>query len=96
MTRLTSPTSWSSQPDRATALALVSCGSSDSDNLLPGDTASEIVANLDQVKELNADGHCTEAESAVDEVRIQVTELPSSVDPRLRRALAEGAAGSSR
>jgi hypothetical protein len=74
----------------ATALAMVSCGSSNSDNLLPGDTASEIVANLDQVKQLSADGKCAEAETAVDEVRLQVTELPSSVDPKLRRALQGG------
>jgi hypothetical protein len=76
----------------ATALGLVSCGSSDSDNLLPGNNASEIVANLDQVKELSAEGNCSEAEAAVAEVRRQVAALPSSVDPRLRRALARGTA----
>ncbi len=76
----------------ATALALVSCGGSSSDNLLPGGSASEIVANLDKVKKLNAEGDCTNAETAADQVRLQVTELPQSVDPKLRRALAEGAA----
>ncbi len=75
----------------AAALALVSCGSS-SDNLLPGDTAKEILINLDQIKSLNAAGNCSEAESAANQVRRQVTELPSSVDPKLRRALGEGAA----
>jgi hypothetical protein len=76
----------------ATALGLVSCGGSDSDNLLPGNNASEILQNLDQVKKLSAEGNCSEAEAAVEEVRQQVAELPGSVDPRLRRALARGAA----
>ncbi len=76
----------------ATALALVSCGGSSDDNLLPGGSASEIVANLDKVKKLTAEGSCVNAETAADKVRLQVTELPSSVDPRLRRALAKGAA----
>ncbi len=76
----------------ATALGLVSCGSSNNDNLLPGTRASDIVKNLDQVKQLAAEGSCADAETAVAEVRRQVTELPSSVDPRLRRALARGAA----
>ena len=76
----------------ATALALVSCGGSSNDNLLPGGSASEIVANLDKVKKLTAEGSCIDAETAADQVRLQVTELPRSVDPRLRRALAKGAA----
>ncbi len=75
----------------AAALALVSCGNSGGDGLLPGNTASEIVTNLDRVEQLNAEGNCTEAESAADEVRLQVADLPSTIDPRLRRALLKGA-----
>lgn len=73
------------------ALALVSCGASSDNGLLPGNTASEIVDNLDKVEQLNADGNCLEASSAADEVGLQVAELGNAVDPRLRRALRRGA-----
>ncbi len=75
----------------AAALALVSCGGSDDSGLLPGTTASDIVANLDTVKKLNAEGSCTEAEAAADEVRLQVADLDTNVDPKLRQALLDGA-----
>jgi hypothetical protein len=71
------------------ALAFSSCGEEDA-KLLPGETAREITANLDTVKSLAAEGDCTGAESAAEQVRAQVEGL-RDVDPELKRALAQGA-----
>jgi outer membrane biosynthesis protein TonB len=75
----------------AAALALVSCGSGDSAELLPGSTASEINSNLDQVEELAGEGDCIGAEDAAAQVSNQVESL-SGVDAKLKRTLSEGAA----
>lgn len=73
------------------AMALVSCGDGGSDEgLLPGDTASEIVANLDTVEELAASGDCASAAATVEQVAAQIDSLPDSVDPQLRNALVDG------
>ena len=72
-----------------TALGLVACGDGDAD-LLPGGTASEINANLDQVRELVDEGECTGAEAAAQEVSFQVDAL-GGVDGELKQALREGA-----
>lgn len=73
----------------AAALGLVACGS-DAD-LLPGDTASEINANLDQVEQLAGEGDCIGAADAAEAVSLQVEEL-GGVDAKLKGALREGAA----
>lgn len=73
----------------AATLALTSCGSGGSD-LLPGSTASEINANLDQVQQLVSEGECIGAENAAGEVSAQVEEL-SGVDAKLKEALSQGA-----
>jgi hypothetical protein len=70
-------------------LALSSCGEEDA-KLLPGETAREITANLDTVNSLAAEGDCTGAESAAEQIRAQVEAL-SGVDPELKQALAQGA-----
>jgi hypothetical protein len=75
----------------ASAVALVSCGSGDDANLLPGTTAEEIEANLDQVEQLAAEGDCFGAEDAVAEVAGEVEEL-EGVDVKLKRALEDGTA----
>jgi hypothetical protein len=72
------------------AVALVSCGGGDA-KLLPGTTADEIEANLDQVEQLAAAGDCFGAEDAVAEVAAEVEEL-EGVDVKLKRALEEGTA----
>jgi hypothetical protein len=72
------------------ALGLVACGGGDDPELLPGSTASEITANLDQVKELATEGDCVGAEAAAQSVSTQIEEL-SGVDPKLKQALREGA-----
>lgn len=74
----------------AAALFLVACGEEDA-QLLPGETAREITANLDAVKQLADEGDCTGAESAARQVSEQVETL-AGVDPKLKRALEEGAA----
>ncbi|HEV7614652.1 MAG TPA: hypothetical protein VGO36_00300 [Solirubrobacterales bacterium] len=74
----------------AATLGLVACGSGDSADLLPGSTASEITANLDQVKELATAGDCVGAEDAAQAVSAQIDEL-GGVDKKLKQALREGA-----
>lgn len=76
----------------ASAVALVSCGDSGDDSgLLPGDTADQIVTNLEEVEDLAAAGDCDGAAAAAADVSGQIEDLDRSVDPRLRQALAEGA-----
>jgi outer membrane biosynthesis protein TonB len=72
------------------AMALAACGSSGGADLLPGDTAKEISANLDQVKALANEGECVGAEDAAQQVSAQVDAL-GGVDKRLKQALREGA-----
>jgi hypothetical protein len=74
----------------AVAVGLASCGRDDK-GLLAGDTASQIVANLDTVNELARAGDCTSAAGAVSDVQDEIRNLPSSVDPQLRARLTEGA-----
>jgi hypothetical protein len=70
-------------------LGLAACGS-DSPDLLPGDTASEITSNLDQVKELATAGDCVGAEDAAQAVSTQIEDL-NGVDSKLKQGLREGA-----
>ena len=75
----------------ASAVALASCGGGDEAELLPGTTADQIEANLNEVEELAAEGDCIGAEGAVAEVAASVEEL-QGVDRRLKAALEEGTA----
>ena len=72
------------------ALALASCGGKDA-QLLPGETAREITANLDTVQQLADEGDCVGAESAAQQVGEQIAAL-EGVDAKLKRALEDGAA----
>ncbi len=74
----------------AAALALSACGGEDA-QLLPGETAREITANLDTVQQLSDEGDCIGAESAAQQVGEQIESL-ESVDVKLKRALEGGAA----
>jgi hypothetical protein len=71
------------------AAALSACGESDAE-LLPGDTAREITANLDSVQQLADEGDCSGAEAAAQQVSEQVEGL-SGVDQKLKDALRDGA-----
>lgn len=73
----------------ASAAALASCGGGSDAELLPGTTADQIEANLDQVDELAANGDCIGAEDAVAEVAAEVEDL-EGVDLKLKAALQEG------
>ena len=74
----------------AAIASLTACGGEDA-KLLPGETAREITANLDAVKQLSDEGDCLGAESAAAQVSEQIAEL-GGVDHRLKLALREGAA----
>jgi hypothetical protein len=74
----------------AAAVALVSCGSGSNAKLLPGNTASQITANLDEVKRLAQSGECVGAEDAAQQVSNQIDAL-GGVDKKLKQALREGA-----
>lgn len=73
----------------AAALSLAACGGDDA-QLLSGETAREIDANLDTVQQLADEGDCVGAESAVEQVGEQIDGL-EEVDPKLKRALEAGA-----
>jgi hypothetical protein len=73
----------------AAAVALVACGGEDA-KLLPGQTAREITANLETVKQLTDEGDCLGAESAARQVSEQIEAL-SGVDRKLKQALQGGA-----
>jgi len=73
----------------ACASALAACGEEDA-QLLPGETAREITANLESVQQLAAEGDCVGAESAAEQVGEQIAAL-EEVDPKLKQALEQGA-----
>lgn len=73
----------------ACASALAACGGEDA-QLLPGETAREITANLESVQQLAAEGDCVGAESAAEQVAEQIEAL-EEVDPKLKQALEQGA-----
>ncbi|HEX3172657.1 MAG TPA: hypothetical protein VHQ43_00380 [Solirubrobacterales bacterium] len=74
----------------AAAMAAVGgCGGQDA-KLLPGETAREITANLETVKQLSDEGDCVGAESAAEQVTTQIEEL-GGVDSKLKEALRDGA-----
>jgi hypothetical protein len=73
----------------ASILLLAGC-SEDRSNLLPGDIAAQLDANLVLVEQLHRDGDCFGALNAAEEVRNQVETLGSDVDPTLRRNLLDG------
>jgi hypothetical protein len=73
------------------AIALVSCGGGGSPDLLPGNTAREISANLDAVEQLASEGNCIGAQDAAQQIGDQIAEL-GEVDQKLKAALRQGAA----
>jgi hypothetical protein len=74
----------------AMATTLVACGGGNA-KLLPGETAREITANLDTVKQLTDEGDCLGAENAAAQVSEQIEGL-GDVDRKLKQALENGAA----
>jgi hypothetical protein len=74
----------------AAAMALVSCGGGSDADLLPGETASEITANLDMVRDLADSGDCEGAQDAAQQVSDQI-EAIGGIDKRLKQTLLDGA-----
>jgi hypothetical protein len=74
----------------AAAMALASCGGGSDADLLPGDTAREITANLDAVEQLANNGDCAGAQAAAGQVSDQIDAL-GGVDKKLKQALRDGA-----
>ncbi|HET7177563.1 MAG TPA: hypothetical protein VFI63_02635, partial [Solirubrobacterales bacterium] len=66
------------------------CGGGEA-KLLPGETARQITANLDTVKQLASEGDCAGAAGAARQVSEQVEAL-GGVDAKLKQALRDGAA----
>jgi hypothetical protein len=75
----------------AGAVTLTSCGAGSDADLLPGTTADQIEANLNEIEELADEEDCIGAEDAVAEVATEVEEL-QGVDLKLKAALQEGTA----
>jgi hypothetical protein len=74
----------------AAAFALASCGSTNNADLLPGETASEINASLDMVRDLADSGDCTGAQDAAQQVSDQIDAL-TGVDKKLKQTLRDAA-----
>jgi outer membrane biosynthesis protein TonB len=73
----------------ALSVGLSACGGGD--ELVPGTTAKQINANLDEVRTLVGEGDCVGASEVANSVTDQVAEL-SGVAKKLKEALDEGAA----
>lgn len=71
------------------ALSVTAC-SSDDPGLLPGDDAQQILANLDRVEELAANGECAAALESIETISGQIASLPDSVSDRLQQNLRRG------
>jgi hypothetical protein len=74
----------------AVGLLLSACGSGGNGELLPGATAAQLNTNADQVEQSFNDGDCEKAEIGVAQVSTEVDGL-NQVDPRLKKALKNGA-----
>ena len=73
------------------AFALVSCGDDENPELLPGETAEQILDNLDTVAEAVDAGDCSGAEDAVNEIIGDIEDLDRPVSKELRQELKRGA-----
>lgn len=73
------------------AFGLVSCGDEENPELLPGDTAKQILDNLEQVEESVGTGDCEGAEQAVNEIVGDIEDLDRPVSKELRQELKQGA-----
>jgi hypothetical protein len=74
----------------AAAVGLTACGGGEDAALLPGNTANEITANLNDVKQLAQSGECIGAEDEARQVSDQIDAL-GGVDKQLKQALRQGA-----
>ena len=73
----------------AASLTLSACGGGGNPKLLPGATASQLTAHLDEVKTLAAEENCIGAEIAAAQVSEEIDAL-EGVDAKLKQALVQG------
>ncbi len=71
------------------AAFLVACG--ESNGLLPAGQAAALGSKLDAVSAAVSSGKCPQGRSAAAKLAAEVSSLPPSVDPKLRRVLSDGA-----
>lgn len=74
----------------ALAMLVASGCSADDPGLLPGDDAQQILANLDRVEDLAANGECSAALESIETISTQIAALPDSVSDRLKQNLRRG------
>jgi hypothetical protein len=77
-------------PVAAAALILAACGST-TPGMLSSQQASVLNGALNAVNENFNHGQCVSAQTHAETLRRQVAQLPSSVDPRIRSSLSQGA-----
>src|SRR5688572_4810187 len=75
----------------AAAFGLVACGDEENPELLPGDTAEQILDNLEQAEASVGSGDCEGAEQAVNEIIGDIEDLDRPVNKELRQELKQGA-----
>lgn len=68
---------------------LAGCGE-DRSNLIPGDTASSLIAKLNEVDQLVAEGNCFEAKEVAASAQDEIEALDENIDPKLKRSLRDG------
>jgi hypothetical protein len=73
-------------PALVAALLLTACGSSDP-KLIPQDRADQLTQTVDDIAARTNDEDCDGAEEALRDARNQVSELPRTVDRKLKRNL---------
>lgn len=71
------------------AAFLVACG--ESNGLLPAGQGAALGSKLDAVSAAVSSGKCPQGRSAAAKLAAEVSSLPPSVDPKLRRVLSDGA-----
>ncbi|MGI8632971.1 MAG: hypothetical protein ACR2NA_10560 [Solirubrobacterales bacterium] len=74
----------------AGALTVAGCGSDSDQGLLAAATADALTEDLDAVRDLAESGDCEKAATRALEFSEAVSNLDNTVDPELRRALADG------
>lgn len=76
----------------AACAVLVACGAASNPHLLATSRAGRISADLDSVSAAVSSADCGAARRAIRQLRVEVRNLPSTTDPRLRTRLTDGVA----
>jgi hypothetical protein len=72
------------------AIVLAACGSDDEDGTIPPASAQALIQSLQDAQGEQSQGDCQGVADAAGNLLTQIDELPDSVDPEVRQALAEG------